>query len=100
MSLDLERIGTIRNKFAHKFFDLKFTDKEVADVCKELTAFGIFKKASVMLSPRDRFEVTVFTTADRLLLIGLATEHHKRDKQMTRDELATKTKRQAENASQ
>jgi DNA-binding MltR family transcriptional regulator len=99
LSLDLERIGTIRNQFAHRFFDLRFADEPVARLCNGLTALGFLEKLGEPLPPRDRFFATVVTVANRLLLTALSTEHCKKSEGATIVEPLTKKKPPGESES-
>ncbi len=84
---DLEIIGEIRNLFAHSHLSLDFDSENVASKCNSLMyAESVLKtmashyvendKNAVntidLISPRDRFNVTVALIAHRLLVDGLS----------------------------
>src|SRR5712691_8921693 len=73
VSANLEVIGSIRNKFAHQFFDINFANPDIVDLCDKLNPLGIdltgvgTKAAKSSLQARDAFTISVALLADRLL---------------------------------
>jgi DNA-binding MltR family transcriptional regulator len=61
---ELEKIGQIRNRFAHGFFDVRFSDKEIEPICNKLLNH---KPRSA--SARDKYAASVMMLATDLLLL-------------------------------
>src|SRR5262249_49681149 len=48
---DLDAIGAIRNRFAHRFFEVSFADAEIAKFCGRLKAFGAIEQINKVWNP-------------------------------------------------
>jgi hypothetical protein len=84
LNTDIELIGHIRNQFVHRFFDVHFSDNEIAAWCDKLDASGIIKLSdqpgdSPPLDPRDKFAICVLYSSNQMLMACLQTEHRERN---------------------
>jgi DNA-binding MltR family transcriptional regulator len=81
VSEDIERIGQVRNLFAHRLFDISFDNDEVIKLCNGFRASGVIEhvhKVHGTTHPRSRFVIAVNLAASWLLLEALPMKHRKR----------------------
>lgn len=70
---DLSLIGTIRNKFAHNFKPVRFSDPKIAALCAEFKDFKDFKKKGLATTEEQLmniYGINCFTSMASLLIIG------------------------------
>jgi DNA-binding MltR family transcriptional regulator len=67
---DLETIRKIRNEFAHVRDQIRFSDKNVKDKCKQLSAVKALELGGLKIrSPRQMFLVTCYFLTEYLLTL-------------------------------
>lgn len=63
LSEDLKFIGQIRNRFGHGFFDVRFSDSDIAALHEKLTGCGVIELAPIAVqklsAPAEQAEKTV-----------------------------------------
>lgn len=67
---EIEVLGRIRNKFAHRFFVVNFDEEEISQLCDKLTVGNIpkeFSKTRRKFAPRSLFCISVYLAADDVL---------------------------------
>lgn len=67
---DLDRIRRIRNVFAHRIHDLRFSHPQIAEICRKLDTHGT---DATKLTPREQFLISVSSLNVRI------TERHAAD---------------------
>lgn len=78
---DVQKIGEIRNRFAHSHFGMTLADDEIAPLCDELKYFPTIERSLVesggspmSRSVRDRFSLSIVMICSRILVETLSHE--------------------------
>ena len=81
---DLKKIGDIRNHFAHKGYDLSFSDAHVVAECSELR---LWKPLSQFLNLDTAREQFLFTVTTLLRQLGIRVLRAERERRIKPDEI-------------
>lgn len=76
---DLKKIARIRNRFAHKGYELSFSDPHITAECSRLRLWKPLSEVMNLDSARSRF---LFTTTTLLMQLGFRVLHAKRERRV------------------
>jgi hypothetical protein len=80
---DLKRIGTIRNRFAHKGYELSFSDPRIASECSRLRLCKPLSEFLPLDTARSQF---LFTTTTLLMQLGIRVLRARGERRVKPDE--------------
>ena len=84
---DLKKIGRIRNRFAHKGYELSFSDPHIASECSRLRLWKEFSEFLPLDTARSQF---LKTTATLLMQLGIRVLQAQRGRPARPDEFTTR----------